>query len=120
MADEFGPQWLRLSDQVRRMLSHAEAEFEMIGNDLGRYKREYKGTVINYAICFEIELGRRLKGLFLEAEVQSLLQQRNSRNPRDRTVQTSLTLGSYLTLLILSSVQVETNNPWPCGQAAQP
>lgn len=96
LADDYGPQWFRLSDRVRRMLSHAEAQYEMIAPDLGRHKREYKGPVIDYAICFEIELESRLKGLFLEADVQSFLKD----NVRGfRTNQTEPTLGSYIILL---------------------
>ncbi len=96
MANEYGPQWSRLSKRVRSMLSHAEAQFERIAPHLGRHTREYKGMVIDYAICFEIELESRLKGLFLEADVQSFLAQNVSGY---RTVKTEPTLGSYLMLL---------------------
>lgn len=96
LADDYGPQWFRLSDRVRRMLSHAEANFEKIAPDLGRRKREYKGPVIDYAICFEIELESRLKGLFLKPDVQKFLKE----NVRGfRTNHTEPTLGSYLMLL---------------------
>lgn len=95
--EELGPPWLRLSDRFRRMLCHAEAEFERIAPHLGKHEREYKGNVIDFCAPFEIELDKRLKNLFHDQEMQKFLTKewRGYKKPE------KVSLGHYLQLLKL-------------------